>query len=609
MNDANFGSIFRKRIVFVVIVSFFSIVVLQLFSMQILQENTYVVKANENSLKPIYQIAPRGVFYDRNHNILVGNKPTFTLRITPAEYDKKLTPYIETILGVKPGYIERILKQTQQYSRYIPRRIAKDVDFKVIAWYEENASKLPGVDYVIETQRDYSFGVNGSHMFGYTKEIPADLLQKRKGEYSMGDEIGFNGIEKTYEDFLRGEKGIKYVLVDSHQKIIGRYKDGQKDKIAIKGYDLILSIDKDAQMAAEAAFQDKRGAVVAIEPSTGEILAFLSSPQYNLQDFAAVTSNEVWKKLNSDENKPLFNRASMSIYSPGSTFKMVSAIAALEEGIIDTNYHTYCSGGFQFGDRFFKCLHVHGTVDVISSIEKSCNTFYYQLALKIGIERWSKYAGKFGFGKKSGIDISEESPGIVPTKQYYDKVFGKDSWPKGILVSLGIGQGELSVTPLQLAQYAALLANYGKSAKPHFLKGYIETKTGKYIEVKPQYYDIGISKNSFDIVRRAMYRVVNGAGTATNIRTPDLEIAGKTGTAQNPHGKDHAIFIGFAPYDNPKIAIAVIVENAGFGSVNAAPIARDIIKAYLKKDKVKEKTEQPAYLSALKTVGKYKIAN
>ncbi|MEG8947554.1 penicillin-binding protein 2 [Rosettibacter firmus] len=607
MNDTGFGSVLRARVIFAVIIGFFCISVFQLFNMQILQGKTYTVKANENSIKPIYQVAPRGVFYDRYHRILVGNKPTFTLRIIPAQFKRELSPYIENILGMKPGYIDRILKQTQQYSPYIPRRIAKDVPFNVIAWYEENSDKLPGVDYVVETQRDYSYGVNASHMFGYTKEIPPDILRKKKDEYMMGDEIGFVGLEKTYENFLRGEKGVKYVLVDSRQKIIGNYKNGELDKPAIKGYDLILSIDKDAQMVAESAFVDKRGAVVAIEPSTGEILAFLSSPQYNLADFASVTPNEVWKKLNLDKDKPLFNRATMSIYSPGSTFKMVSALAALEEGIIDTNYRTYCGGGFQFGNRFFKCLHVHGTVDIETSIEKSCNTFYYQLALKIGIEKWSEYAKKLGFGKKTGVDISEESPGIVPTKEFYDKVFGKDRWPKGILVSLGIGQGELSVTPIQLAQYAAILANYGKTAKPHFLKGYVETKTGRYVEIKPEYFDVGISKHTFDIVRRAMYKVVNGAGTATNIRMPDIEIAGKTGTAQNPHGNDHAIFIGFAPYKNPKIAIAVIVENAGFGSVAAAPIARDIIKAYLKKDKFK--MEQPRYLSKVSDFRKSKNEN
>ncbi|MHB8904715.1 MAG: penicillin-binding protein 2 [Melioribacteraceae bacterium] len=598
MNDNYFGSLFRRRIVFVIIIGFFAICSVQLFNMQILQQPTYSEKSDENSVKPIYQLAPRGIFYDRNHKVLVGNKPSFTLRITPSTYDKKLTPYLEAILGMSPGYIDRILKLNESYSKFIPRKIAKDVSFKVIAWYEENSSKLPGVDYVMETQRDYSFGVTGAHMFGYTKEIPLEVFQRRKGEYDIGDEIGFGGIEKTYEDYLRGEKGIKYMLVDAKQKTIGRYKAGEEDQATIKGDDLTLTIDKDAQEVAEEEFKDKRGAVVALDPSTGEVLAFLSAPQYNLEDFAKVTSNEVWRELNNNPDRPMFNRASMSTFAPGSTFKMISAIAGLEEGIIDTNFKVNCGGGYQFGDRYFKCLHVHGTVDVETSIEKSCNTFYYTLVNKLGLDTWSKYAKKFGFGTKTKIDIPEESSGIVPSTEYYNRVYGKNGWTKGFVISLGIGQGELNVTPLQLAQYAALFANYGKSARPHFLKSYMDTQTNKRYDVKPQYYDIGISRKSFDIVRRAMYLVVNGAGTATNIKLPDIAIAGKTGTAQNPHGKDHAIFVGFAPYNNPKIAIAVIVENAGFGSVAAAPIARDIIKAYLQKDK----KEEPKDLAALPVV-------
>jgi penicillin-binding protein 2 len=228
---------------------------------------------------------------------------------------------------------------------------------------------------------------------------------------------------------------------------------------------------------------------------------------------------------------------------------------------------------------------VHGPVNVTNAIQHSCNTFFYQLILKIGLDRWSDYAHRFGFGKKSGLDINEESGGIVPSTAYYNKVYGPGKWSTGYVVSLGIGQGELSVTPLQLAQYAALFANFGKSAKSHFLKGYTETVSDKYVEVKPQVFDLHLSRNAFDVVRHAMYLVVNGTGTATNIKSAELQIAGKTGTAQNPHGKDHAIFIGFAPYINPKIAVAVIVENAGFGSVAAAPIARDVIQAYLQKGK------------------------
>lgn len=586
MNE-NFGSITRRRILFFVIVGFVAITIAQLFSMQILNGPIYNERSNENSVKPIYQTAPRGIIYDRNGNVLVGNKPSFSLRITPSEYKDSLNPYLEAILGYPKGYIAKLLKASESYSKFIPRKIAKDVDFNVIAWYEENFAKLPGVDYVMETQRDYSFGVMGSHMFGYTKEIPASILQKRKNEYMMGDEIGFSGIEKTYEDILRGKKGINYVLVDARQKTIGSFKEGKENIPTMKGYDLILGIDRNAQKVAEESFKEKRGAVVAIEPSTGEILAFVSAPEFDLRDFATVTSSKKFSELMEDNDKPMLNRASMGYYSPGSTFKMVSAIAALEEAIIDTTTRISCPGGFQYGDHFFKCLHVHGSTDIYTSIEKSCNTFYYSTVVKLGLDRWSKYAKLFGFGMKSGIDIPEEYPGIVPSTEYYNKVYGKNGWTKGFVVSLGIGQGELSVTPLQLAQYAALLANYGKSAKPHFLKAFVNTKTHERINVKPNYYDIGISKRTFDIVRKAMWLVVNGAGTAVNIREPELNIAGKTGTAQNPHGKDHAIFIGFAPYDKPKIAIAVIVENAGFGSTAAAPVARDIIKAYLQKDNKK----------------------
>jgi len=607
MEDNSFGSFIRKRILYLIVIGFFAASVIQLFNMQIIQQPRYSEKSDENSVKPIYEVAPRGVLYDRNHQVLVGNKPSFTLRITPSKYDKKLSPYIEAILGVNPGYVDNILKQNEGYSKYIPRRIAKDVNFKVISWYEENSSKLPGVDYVMETQRDYSFGVSGSHMFGYTKEIPLEILQKRKEEYDMGDEIGFAGLEKTYEDILRGEKGIKYMLVDSRQRTIGRYKNGNEDVNTVKGYDLILTIDKDAQKVAEEAFKDKRGAAVAIDPSTGEILAFVSAPQYDLNDFAKVTSNEIWHKLNNDVDRPMFNRATMSIYSPGSTFKIVSAVAALEDGIIDTTFRLTCAGGFQFGNRYFKCDEVHGVVNLITSIEKSCNTFYYQLILKNGLDRWHNYATRFGFGKKTGVDIPEESAGLVPSTQYYDKVFGKGRWTKGFLVSLGIGQGELSVTPIQLAQYAGLLANYGQSATPHFLKGYVETKTNKFVETKPHTFDIGISRQTLEIVRRAMYYVVNRAGTARSIKDPDIIIAGKTGTAQNSQGKPHAVFISFAPYDNPKIAVAVIVENAGYGSVAAAPIARDIIKAYLLKGKKKTKPLEIANIS--KGQERNKIAN
>ena len=604
MEENTIASPIRRQILYIIIVGFFAVLVFKLFSMQILERTTYEEKSEDNSIKKIMQTAPRGVFFDRNRKVLVSNKPSFTLEITPSDYDRKLDHVIEAVIGVDSGYISRIFRATRTYSKYIPRKIMRDVDLKFISWYEENSSRLPGVRYVIDLKRDYSFGVNGSHMFGYTKEISSDQLQKYKDEYEMGDIIGYNGLEKNYEDYLHGEKGINYIVVDSRQQTIGRYKNGTVDKPPVKGYDLVLTIDEAAQRIAEQEMKGRRGAVVAIEPSTGEILAFVSSPEYNLEDFASVTSSDVWRSLNDDPEKPLFNRATMSVFSPGSTYKMLAATAALEEGVIDQSFTVTCHGGFQFGNRFFKCLHVHGTVNVVSAIEKSCNTFFYQLILKMGLDKWSEYSRKFGFGSKTGIDIGEEVAGLVPDANYYDRHFGKGQWTNGLLVSLGIGQGELGVTPIQMAKYAALFANFGKTGTPHLVKGYLRGDNDEFVPVDYKKIDIGISKATFDIVREGMYRVVNGAGTATNIRLPDIAIAGKTGTAQNPHGKEHSVFVGFAPFDNPKIAIAVLVENAGFGSTAAAPIARDVIKAYLQKPAEEPKQEQPKdYISALRKNG------
>ena len=248
-----------------------------------------------------------------------------------------------------------------------------------------------------------------------------------------------------------------------------------------------------------------------------------------------------------------------------------------------------CTGGMFYGDRFFACDHVHGKVDLLDAIERSCNTYFYDLTLKIGLDRWSKYAREFGFGEYSGIDIPEDSRGILPSAEYYDRIYGKGKWTKGNIMSLAIGQGELSTTPVQLAKYAALLANFGKTKVPHLVKGYIDSKAQQYVPFEFDDIALNISHKNLEIVREGMYRVVEGdKGTARLIRLPNIKIAGKTGTAQNPHGENHAVFIAFAPYENPKIAVAVIIENAGYGSTYAAPVARDIIKVYLEKDILKD---------------------
>jgi len=583
----NIGSIQRSTVIYFVILASFFMLVTRLFLMQIVQQEAYDEKSADNSIKGIEQIPLRGVFLDRNGEVLVSNVPAYTLRVVPADYDTSLNSILETVIDVDPGFISKVLRNNRIYSKYIPLRIKRGIDFKAVAWLEENSEYLPGVSYMVEMQRGYPAGIIGSHLFGYTKEVSPDQLKREKDYYAPGDYVGHNGIEKQYEKFVRGIKGLNYILVDSKRKEIGKYKDGLEDLTSIKGHDLLLSIDTDVQRVAEQELKGKSGAVVAIEPKTGEILALVSAPDYDLNQFSYVTSREFLQDLYTNPLRPSFNRATMSVKPSGSTFKLISAIAAIDLGVITTSTTIYCGGGFTFG-RFFKCHGgPHGSLNVIHAIEKSCNTFFYNLIYKIGLDRWAEYAKKLGFSTMTGVDIGEEVPGFIPNSKYYEKIYGPN-WPRSIMASLAIGQGEVSVTPIQLAQYVALIANNGNSFVPHVVKGYIDDRTNNLVSSKFKEVKTGIDPKVFGIVKEGMFLVVNGAGTATRIRMKEINIAGKTGTAQNPHGKDHAFFIGFAPYEDPKIAFAIVVENAGFGSTWAAPIAQKMIQAYLLKDKTKK---------------------
>lgn len=608
MKAERFASTQRRTIVSFVIIGFFSLLVFRLFQMQIIQHEIYDEKSANNSIKAIEQTPLRGVFMDRYGEVLVSNIPAYTLRITPADYDKKLNSVLESILEVEPGYINKVLYNNRIYSKFIPVKVKRGIDFKVVSWLEENSEHLPGVDYIVEMQRGYGAGIMASHMFGYTKEISPTQLQKEDGYYNPGDYVGANGIEKAYEKFLRGIKGYNYILVDSKRKEIGKFKEGTQDVNSIKGKDLVLSIDADVQRALEEAFNGLSGGAVAIEPKTGEILAMGSFPQYDLNQFSNVTSKDYIKNLFTDPQRPSFNRATMSPKPPGSTFKIMAAIAALDMGIITKETIIYCGGGFTFG-RFFKCHGgPHGPLNVVHAIEKSCNTFFYNLIYRIGLDKWHEYAERLGFNKKVNIDIGEETKGLVPDSKYYEKIYGP-KWPRSIMASLGIGQGEVNVTAIQLAQYASIIANDGKTIRPHIVKGYKDDQTRGMVPLSFPEINTGIKKEVFQIVKEGMYLVVQGAGTATRIRTKSFEIAGKTGTAQNPHGKDHAVFIGFAPYNDPKIAVAVVVENAGFGGTWAAPIAQKMFEAYLEKEKPKEPIKPMSKKEMQKHIAGASIAN
>jgi penicillin-binding protein 2 len=381
---------------------------------------------------------------------------------------------------------------------------------------------------------------------------------------------------------LRGEKGAEFSTVNARGQVIGRFDNGKNDIPSVPGSDLNLTMDFGVQALAESLMAGHAGSVVALDPTDGGIIAMVSKPDYDLNLFSGVVSPDLWRALNSDESHPLYNRATLSRFPPGSTFKMILALAALENHIVPPTWRITCAGSFRLGNKVFHDLHVHGSMDMVEAIQHSCNVYFYQLMLKVGLDNWSEMAAQFGFGQLTGIDINEESPGLLPTTDYMNRRYGPRGWTKGFLPSLGIGQGEVGVTPLQMAVYAMMLANEGHYYQPHTVRTCVDKDRNAVDTLTYRSRLLSISEASWNVVREGMRRaVMEPGGTGGLARVKDVVVAGKTGTAQNPHGKDHAWFVGFAPYDHPRIAICVLVENAGFGGSFAAPIAGQCIEQYL----------------------------
>lgn len=580
-ND-EFGSPLRLRVLYGVIILIFVLLMLRLYQLQMLYHGELDKKSEENSVRAIAKDPIRGYIYDRNGKLIVDVGPSYSVTITPIDFDKRNLNLLASILQMDPQVIEERMSRGHAYSPFLPTRIKRDIDFQTLAAMEEHLTLLPGVDYIVESKRIYPTRARAPHLLGYSREV-SDAQLGQVGEfYRQGDLIGTAGLEASYESLLRGEKGFQFVSVNSRGQVIGEYEHGRRDILSREGFDLILSVDIGIQAFAESLMTDYRGALVAMDPNTGGVLALVSKPDFDPSLMSGVTPAELWAQLNSDPNKPLFNRATMTRYPPGSTFKMVLAAAALQEGIIDERYRITCTGAFHFGNRIFKDLHVHGSVNVVEAIQKSCNVFFYQLMLKVGLDKFSEYAHKFGFGSPTGIDIGEETAGLIPSAAYFDRVYGKGKWTQGYLVSLGIGQGEVGVSPLQMACYATALASGGIFHQPRAVNYISNKRTNKIEELDHHSNEIGIEPEVMSLLREGMRRVVQEAGgTGALARIPGVVSGGKTGTAENPHGEDHAWYIGFAPFDEPKIAVAVMLENAGFGGSKAAPIAEKVMEKYL----------------------------
>ena len=600
IHDEQFGSHERRRTLTIAVLVMFALLMLRLYQLQLLYHVEMDKKSEENSVRALVKDPVRGYIYDRYGKLIVDVGPAYSVTLVPAEFEKRNIPLLSSILQMEPQALDDRISRARIYSPYLPARIKRDVDMRTLAAIEEHMTTLRGVSFQVESKRVYPTPAHASHLLGYRREISDVQLSDATDSYRQGDLVGVAGLEARYEQKLRGIKGFEYVSVNSKGQIIGSFEDGRRDVTAKEGDDLLLSVDVGLQAFAESLMTNYSGAIVAMDPSDGGLLAFVSKPDYDPSIMSGVTPADIWSDLQTNPEKPLFNRASLTRYPPGSTFKMVLAAAALQEGIIDENFRIHCTGGFRFGNRVFKDLHVHGSVNVVEAIQRSCNVFFYQLMLKVGFDKWNEYGRRFGFGQATNTDTGEETTGLLPSAQYYDSRYGKGKWTQGFLISLAIGQGEVGVSPLQMARYAAALANGGIVYRPHAVELVRSKETGKIEAVPHDSTLLGLSPHVIELIREGMQRVVHApGGTGALARIPGVISAGKTGTAENPHGKDHAWYVGFAPFDNPKIAVAVLLENSGFGGVKAAPIAGLVMEKYLYRELIRYK---PKALQAQKSV-------
>lgn len=524
----------------------------------------------------------RGAMYARDGTLLVDNQPTYTILLTPRYFDRSKAPLLADLLGVADSTVRHRLNEARERNAFRPTPSFQEVSFETFSRVQEHLYELPGVSYDVELRRRYHTSARAAHALGYIQEIDEQTLaQKRLQGYRLGDRLGQTGLEHAYESALRGERGREFILVNVRGTEIMPYRNGSKNEPPVSGYDLHLTLDHQLQAFAESLFVGKRGAAVALDPDTGGILSLVSKPDFDPALFTQSVSSSVWDSLRSNSHDPLYNRATQSGYPPGSTWKPFMALVALQTGLLSENERLDCPAGYRIGQRVFSNHggKDEGMITVEKALEVSCNTFFYKLMDEMSLETWHDWALKFGFGQQVPLDGFRQTSGLIPDSSYFDRTYGR--WTQGYTINLGIGQGDMSVTPLQMARYAAVLGNGGTLPTPHFVRKAVhpETDAVYYPEI-PAPDSLPIDPTHFNAVQEGMHRVMTD-GTGKWVQIPDIPSAGKTGTAQNPHGKDHSLFIMFAPFEDPEIALAVVVENAGYGATAAAPIASLMAEKYL----------------------------
>ncbi|WP_395625684.1 penicillin-binding protein 2 [Daejeonella sp.] len=581
----------RKFVVQGIFIVIILILLTRLFYIQVVSDE-YFLSAENNVIRRLPIYPARGVILDRNNKILAQNEPVYDLMVIPREVKAFDTLNFCKLIGVDKKGFDKRFKKARNYSPFKASIFEKQLSVKTYASLQEKLSEFPGFYVQNRTVRRYPDSI-AAHFLGYIGEVNQKVIDQSNGFYRRSDYHGITGIERSYEELLRGQRGVQNFMVDALNRPQGKYAEGKYDTVAVMGENLISSLDKDLQKLGEELMKNKIGSIVAIEPSTGEILSFVSSPGYDPNLMVGRQRGNNYMALLNDKYKPMFVRPIQAEYPPGSIFKVVNALIAQQFGLIDENTSFNCPGGYRYGRKgFMGCTHIHGAVSLRKSISESCNTYYgYAYSRMIdfagmrpvnAFKKWRTAVSAFGIGSSLGIDLPGERNGLLPTDELYTKRFKSDRWGSAYTISLSIGQGELGITPLQMANIAAIVANRGFFYKPHLIKAIGVKKVIKEEFLKKN--NAGIQAQYFNDVINGMSDVVNQPnGTAWYSKIADIEMCGKTGTVQNPHGKDHSVFVAFAPRDNPKIAIAVVVENAGYGATWSAPIASLMVEKYIKK--------------------------
>lgn len=572
----------------------FFLLLLRLWYLQIIKVDDYRAMSENNRLRFLPVTASRGALMDRNGTVMVNNRPSFSLSIIPQEVKdvEGMLDRLATLLKLDRAELQERWEKTKGRARYYPVVIAVTITQDQVEIVEENRLRLPGVEVSVKPVREYAFQNSAAHLLGYIGEVSdKELDNAAYSDYNPGDYIGKNGIEKAWEKELHGSDGGRQLEVDSRGRVLRVLSESSPSV----GNSLVLTVDSRLQRTAEQAFGGQAGAAVVMNVTNGEVLAFVSSPTFDPALFAGRIPADIWKGYLEDKRHPLENKALSGQYPPGSTFKMLTALAGLEAGVVNENTTVHCDGAYQMGGSKFRCWSKsgHGGVNLRKSLKESCDVYYYQLGEKLGVDRIAAMAERFMLGRELGIGLQNEKKGLIPTSAWKLKRFGK-KWFPGETLPVAIGQGYVLMTPIQLASMVATVANEGTIYRPHLVKKVVDPDGKTIKEFSPEVLGTtGISPASFKKVKQGLFAVVNDpGGTGANARLWDVKVAGKTGTSQVVklgedrkkavayQYKDHGLFVAFAPFEKPEVAVAVVVEHGGGGGAVAAPIAGKILRNY-----------------------------